>query len=78
MVTIPDAPYLSGEVGDILQMGFKDEWLHTVVIGEVVKDDDGNVIDYLIYSNTADQALYPASAYPYTMHRIIKVVGYNE
>ncbi|MGV8906618.1 MAG: amidase domain-containing protein [Acetobacterium sp.] len=68
----------SGSAGDILQYGNNGEWVHSVIITEVVKDDQGNVLDYLINSNTTDRINYPASAYGYSDLRLIKILGWNK
>ncbi len=78
LVAEPDADYWSGEPGDILQLGFLGDWRHSVLIVGVVKDPDGRTVDYLLSSNTADQLNYPASAYAYTMQRLIKIDGWND
>lgn len=78
LVSQVDADYWTGEPGDLLQLGFLNAWQHSVVITAVVKDEDGTTVDYLISSNTADQKNLPVSAYLYTMHRLIKVYGWNE
>lgn len=71
------AGYFEGEPGDLLQFGAIGDWKHTVVISEVVKDENGEIIDYLINSNTADRRNFPAMAYVYTDHRLIRVLGWN-
>ncbi|WP_050740000.1 amidase domain-containing protein [Acetobacterium bakii] len=68
----------SGTVGDILQYANNGEWVHSVIITQVVKDDQENVLDYLINSNTTDRINYPASAYGYAELRLIKIMGWNE
>lgn len=70
--------YFDGAPGDLLQFGVQGDWKHTAVIKEVVRDEDGNPVDYLINSNTADRRNYPAMAYPYTNHRLIRILGWNE
>lgn len=72
------APYYSGEKGDVIHMGTSEDFRHSVVITEVVKDSAGNTIDYLISSNTANYKNFPASAYPYTNQILIKILGYNK
>lgn len=74
--TVDDNVY-SGTVGDILQYGQEDEWLHSVIITDVITDSDGNMVDYLINSNTTDRINYPASAYGYSELRLIKILGWN-
>ena len=68
----------SGSAGDILQYGNNGEWVHSVIITKVVRDDQGNVLDYLVNSNTTDRINYPASAYGYSELRLIKILGWNE
>ena len=72
-----DQPYFSGEPGDILQMGV-DTPHHTTVITDLLTDEQGNTVDYLICSNTANLKDYPAAAYPYPYRNLIKIYGWNE
>lgn len=78
LVSAPDAPYYSGEPGDLIQMGRLGEYRHIVIITEVIEDEGGQVVDYLINSNTANFIDYPASAYTYATQRLIKIYGYND
>lgn len=73
-----DENVYSGSIGDVLQYGHDDEWLHSVIITDVVKDSDGDILDYLINSNTTDRINYPASAYGYSELRLIKILGWND
>lgn len=73
-----DAPYYSGESGDMLLMGPVGNWKHTVIITEPVQDENGATVDYLINSNTADLRDYPAGAYSYTNQSLVKIWGWNE
>lgn len=75
---IVDDNVFSGSVGDILQYGQDGEWVHSVIITDVVTDSDGNMVDYLINSNTTDRINYPASAYGYSDLRLIKILGWND
>ena len=68
----------SGRPGDVLQFAKDGDWVHSVIITEVVKDDQGNVLDYLVNSNTTDRINYPVSAYGYIDLRLIKIMGWNE
>lgn len=78
LAAIVDASYDTGEVGDVLIVGYGEEELyHAVMITDVVTDEDGNVIDYLVCSNTANQKDYPISAYGYTYQVLIKILGSN-
>lgn len=63
----------SGNIGDIIQLGVGDNWKHSVIITDIIKDDDGNIIDYLINSNSIDKKSFPLSAYGYPQIRLIKI-----
>lgn len=78
LVAIPDAPYNEGETGDIIRMGFPGVWNHAVIIAEVIRDDKGEVIDYLVHSNTSDLRFFPVSAYSIPCQSLIKIAGWNE
>ncbi len=72
------APYFTGEPGDVLQVGTEGDWRHAVLITDVVVDEDGSVIDYLINSNTSNLENYPASLYGYPEAILTKIIGWNE
>ena len=74
-----DAPFYEGQVGDVIHMAYDDEeWRHAVIITDVMTDEEGNVVDYLICSNTADQRNFPVSAYVYTRQILIQIHGWND
>ncbi len=75
--TITTDNFFSGLEGDIIQLGVNDNWLHSVIITRLVKDDEGNTVDYLIDSNTSDNKTIPVSTYGYPQMRLIKIVGKN-
>lgn len=78
MVAVADADYYSGEIGDVLILGYDEENLyHAVIITDVVTDEEGNVVDYLVHSNTANQESFPVSAYGYTYQVLVKICGWN-
>jgi hypothetical protein len=77
LVAVADAPYYSGEEGDIIHLGADGDWRHTVIITKVMKNKDGDTVDYLIASNTANLLDFPASAYYYTQQMLIKINGWN-
>lgn len=77
LAALPDAPYLEGEIGDVIQMGFPDRWSHTVLITSVITDEQGNTVDYLIHSNTADLKNFPVSAYSLPCQTLTKILGWN-
>lgn len=78
LVAYANAPYYSGEVGDIIHMGTGGSWKHTVIITKVLKDGNGNVVDYLVASNTADLRDFPVSAHYYADQMLIKIYGWND
>lgn len=78
LVAAVDDNVFSGSAGDILQYKNNGEWVHSVIITQVVKDQQGKVLDYLVNSNTTDRINYPASAYGYSNLRLIKILGWNE
>lgn len=77
LAALPDASYLEGEVGDVIQMGFTGSWSHTVLITRIVTDDKGNILDYLVDSNTADLKNFPVSAYSLPCQSLVKIYGWN-
>ncbi len=78
LVAAVDAPYSTGEVGDVLIFGDAEVPLsHTTVISGVV-EKEGKVIDYLLCSNTTNYRDFPAGAYYYTEHTLVKIFGYND
>ena len=77
LVAEANANYAAGEPGDLIQLGYDDDWRHVVIITEVIRDGDGKAVDYLVNSNTADLRSYPVSAYIYPQHRLIKIYGWN-
>ena len=64
--------------GDIITMGVDEPANHTVVILDTITDESGNVVDYLLCSNTADLRNFPASAYYYTNRQLIRIIGWND
>ena len=78
LVAVVGAPYFSGAPGDIITMGVEEPANHTTVILDTIQDADGNVVDYLLCSNTADLRNFPASAYYYTNRQLTKIIGWND
>ena len=70
------APYYTGAPGDVIAMG-NDHFRHIVMISEVLTDENGDTVDYLICSNTGDLCNFPAGAYFYTYQQLIKIYGWN-
>lgn len=78
LVSQVNANYYSAEIGDIAQVGYNNNYNHTVVVIGNIKDEFGNIIDILINSNTIDQENYPLQGYIYPNKRIIRILGYND
>ena len=78
LVALTDAPYYTGQPGDLIQMGADGTVRHTVVICEVITDEAGNTVDYLVNSNTNDLQNYPASLYGYPELTLTRIVGWNQ
>jgi len=67
-----------GEVGDLVYyQDLRDRYHHVVVVSQVVKDANGNVIDLLVSGNTTDMSDYPVSASTYFNRDVVKIIGYN-
>ena len=67
----------SARPGDIIQYVSEGLGVHSVIVTKVVYDDQGNVIELLINSNTTDKVDCPMSIYGYTEFRIIRIIGWN-
>lgn len=74
----PDAAFYSGETGDLIKMRTSANWSHVVVITDLVTDEDGELIDYIICSNTTDVKRFPVSAYPMPYQSLTRIHGWNE
>ena len=68
----------SGNKGDVIIMGSDEDWSHVVLITNVIKDESGNIVDYLINSNTSDRINYPLSAYGHIKLELIRIHGWND
>ncbi|MDD6266212.1 MAG: amidase domain-containing protein [Clostridia bacterium] len=69
----------SARVGDIIQYVSKDgKGVHSVIVSKVIYDENGNVVDLLINSNTTDKVDCPMITYGYTSIRVIRIVGWND
>lgn len=77
LVSTLNENFFNGEIGDIIIFGTDLRWKHAVIITDVVRDEKGRVIDYLINSNTTDRINYPVSAYSYSKIQLIKILGWN-
>ena len=77
LAAVVDAPYQSGEAGDLLHMGSDGDMRHTVVIVEAIAGEDGATVDYLVDSNTGNLRHYPASLYGYPDQLLVHIAGWN-
>ncbi len=78
LVADTEANYYTGEVGDILILGPDGGHNHTTVISGIIRNAAGETVDYLLCSNTTNYTDFPAGAYYYTSHRLIKIYGWND
>ena len=78
LVAETEAPYFSGEPGDLLHMGIDGDWGHTVVIASAVTNGQGEVVDYLVDSNTGNLRNYPANLYGYPEIILTRIGGWTE
>ncbi len=81
IVTIMDADLYSVQKGDIIAISMEDVYLgevpHVLIVSDVVKDEQGNILDILICGNTNDQLSYPLSALLYPCRYLIRILGYQ-
>ena len=78
LVADTEANYYTGGVGDILILGPDGGHNHTTIISGIVRNELGETVDYLLCSNTTNYTDFPAGAYYYTSHRLIKIYGWND
>lgn len=72
------APYLTGQPGELIQMGENGSWRHVVIISQTVTDESGQTIDYLVHSNTSNLENWPASLYGYPQRLLTRIAGWND
>ena len=72
------APFYSGEPGDLVHVGTGDGVRHAMVITGVIRDEGGQVVDYLVCSNTCNWRDMPLSAHWYDHQELIKIAGWND
>lgn len=78
LAALTDAPYETGQPGDLIQMGEGGDWRHVVIISRPVQDTEGRTIDYLVCSNTSDLENWPASLYGYPELALTRIAGWND
>ena len=78
LVCDASASYYTGEPGDLITMGTSSYTRHITEICALVTDENGNTVDYLLCSNTADLKNFPAGAYYFTNQKLIKIYGSNK
>lgn len=69
--------YMSGIPGDLVIIGTEGDWRHTIIVSDIVTDDEGNPVDYLVYSNTCELENYPVSLYGYPEAILVEIIGWN-
>ncbi len=69
------AEYNELEIGDIVQLIYEGRAFHTMIISQVILDDKGDLLDYLICQHTYDLLDYPLSLKE-GERRYIKIFGY--
>lgn len=75
---VTGAAYGTGEQGDVILMSTAGNYHHAVIITQVVRDENGETIDYLICSNTGNYRDFPVSAYVYAEQELVRIAGWNE
>ena len=75
LITQPDIDLKYAQKGDIIQVGAYGRWRHSLVVADVLTDENGNQSEIILASNTADRWNYPLSAYIYTYPRLIHIDG---
>ena len=71
-----DVNMFYAEIGDVGHVGYID-FSHAVLVVELIKDSNGNTIDFLVNANSVNVKDFPFMAYIYPNKRIIKILGYN-
>lgn len=71
------ASYYSGETGDVILMSTNARYHHAVIISQVVRNESGETVDYLICSNTGNYRDFPAAAYVYPEQELVRIAGWN-
>lgn len=70
-----------GEPGDIIYVdsgtGEYGDMAHVILISDVIRDQAGDIVDYLVCGNTNDQYCFPLSAMINPYKQLAKVEGYN-
>lgn len=69
--------YYYGETGDVILMSTNGRYHHGVIISQVVRDESGETVDYLICSNTGNYRDFPAAAYVYPEQELVRIAGWN-
>ena len=75
LVTQPDIDLKYAQKGDVIQVGAYGKWRHSLVVSDVLTDENGTQTEIILASNTADRWNYPLSAYIYTYPRLIHIDG---
>ncbi len=69
--------YYSGNIGDVVLIGIDSPRSHATVISDIIRNENGEAIDYLLCCNTTNHKNFPAAAYHYTNQQLIRIYGWN-
>ena len=76
-----DAGLYEAQKGDVIAIDIEDAELyespHVLIVSDVIRDENGDIIDILFCGNTNDQMDYPVSAMAYPYKKLIRIYGYN-
>ena len=70
--------YYRGNVGDIVLIGVESPRNHATVISDLILNDRGETVDYLLCCNTTNLKNFPAAAYHYTNQQLFRIYGWND
>lgn len=69
------ADYNELEIGDIIQLAYEGRIYHTMIVTQVILNDENYLLDYLICQHTEDLLDFPLSE-KVGERRYIKILGY--
>ncbi len=70
--------YYAGNICDLVLIGVDSPRSHATVISDIIRNEKGQTIDYLLCCNTTNLKNFPASAYHYTNQHLIRIYGWND
>lgn len=69
--------YYAGNIGDLVLIGIDSPRSHATIISDIIRNKNGETIDYLVCCNTTNHKNFPAAAYHYTNQHLIRIYGWN-